>query len=167
MYDKSPFAPNAVPAPVLQRRWRKFGITFGRLMKFSRCGSRKRKIPPTQRSDDFVGWIGGKMNRVCCRAVNSFVDNPRWGSVQNEHNHILQMDLNQSTRAVGFVTENIIFHMVRQDGFVNFIAVKCQKSYCFVRMEDCAAFVWKKVLFYAAVPVCGFMAFSVPATACR
>ena len=31
----------------------------------------KRKIPPTQRSDDFVGWIGGKMNRVCCGAVNS------------------------------------------------------------------------------------------------
>jgi len=24
-------------------------------MKFSRCSSRKRKIPPTQRSDDFVG----------------------------------------------------------------------------------------------------------------
>ena len=30
----------------------------------------KRKIPPTQRSDDFVGWIGGKMNQVCCGAVN-------------------------------------------------------------------------------------------------
>ena len=49
----------------------KAGITFGRLMKFSRCNlPRKRKIPPTQRSDDFVGWIGGKMNRVCCGAVN-------------------------------------------------------------------------------------------------
>ena len=33
----------------------KVGITFGRLMKFSRYGSRKRKIPLTQRSDDFVG----------------------------------------------------------------------------------------------------------------
>ena len=33
----------------------KADITFGRLMKFSRCVSRKRKIPPTQRSDDFVG----------------------------------------------------------------------------------------------------------------
>ena len=48
----------------------KAGITFGRLMKFSRYVSRKRKIPPTQRSDDFVGWIGGKMNRVCCGAVD-------------------------------------------------------------------------------------------------
>ena len=33
----------------------KAGITFRRLMKFSRCVFRKRKIPPTQRSDDFVG----------------------------------------------------------------------------------------------------------------
>ena len=54
----------------VQRRWRKVGITFGRLMNFSWCVSRKRKIPPTQRSDDFVGWIGGKMNQVCCGAVD-------------------------------------------------------------------------------------------------
>ena len=33
----------------------KAGITSGRLMKFSRCVTHKRKIPPTQRSDDFVG----------------------------------------------------------------------------------------------------------------
>ena len=26
-------------------------------MNFSRCVSRKRKIPPTQRSDDFVGGL--------------------------------------------------------------------------------------------------------------
>ena len=37
----------------VQRRWRKVGITFGRLMKFSRCVSRKRKIPPMQHSDGF------------------------------------------------------------------------------------------------------------------
>ena len=30
-------------------------ITSGRLMKFSRYVPHKRKIPPTQRSDDFVG----------------------------------------------------------------------------------------------------------------
>ena len=53
-----------------QRRWRKVGITFGRLMKFSRCVPHKKRIPPTQRSDDFVGWNGGKMNRVCCGAVD-------------------------------------------------------------------------------------------------
>ena len=33
----------------------KAGITFGRLMKFSRYVPHKRKIQPTQRSDDFVG----------------------------------------------------------------------------------------------------------------
>ena len=49
----SPFVPNEVPAPVLQWRWRKIGITFGRLMKFSRCGSHKRRIPLTQRSNGF------------------------------------------------------------------------------------------------------------------
>ena len=37
----------------VQRRWRKVGIMFGRLMRFSRCVSRKRKIPPMQHSDGF------------------------------------------------------------------------------------------------------------------
>ena len=32
---------------------RKAGITLGRLMKFSRYGFPKKKIPPTQRSDGF------------------------------------------------------------------------------------------------------------------
>ena len=40
------------------------------LWNFQGMASQKRKIPPTQRSDDFVGWIGGKMNQVCCGAVN-------------------------------------------------------------------------------------------------
>ena len=35
------------------RSWR--SISFRRLMKDSRCSFPKRKIPPTQRSDDFVG----------------------------------------------------------------------------------------------------------------
>ena len=34
---------------------KKVDITSGRLMKFSRYVPHKRKIPPTQRSDDFVG----------------------------------------------------------------------------------------------------------------
>ena len=58
----SPFAPNAVPAPVcaaalsgsLTESVRSsHGITFRRLMRFSRCVSRKRKIPPMQHSDGF------------------------------------------------------------------------------------------------------------------
>ena len=47
---------------------------FGELYNHIRFYLWKRKIPPTQRSDDFVGWIGGKMNRMCCGAVSSFVD---------------------------------------------------------------------------------------------
>ena len=54
----------------VQRRWRKVGITFGRLMKFSRCSSLKEKYRPRSIAMDFVGWIGGKMNRVCCGAVD-------------------------------------------------------------------------------------------------
>ncbi len=46
------------------------------------------------------------------------------GSVQNEHDHILWMALDQSTKAVGFVTENIMIRKVRQDGFAKFIVVK-------------------------------------------
>ena len=123
----SPFTPNAVPAPVLQRRcparpqkvwghgavsrsdglckiqgtvWRKPGAVqtlqpasfkhknntlrlcsqqpktnFGRLNNYIRFYLWKRKIPPTQRSDDFVGWNGGKTNRVCCGAVKIFMGN--------------------------------------------------------------------------------------------
>ena len=75
---------------------------FGRLNNYIRFYLWKRKIPPTQRSDDFVGWISGKMNRVCCGAVCSFWAIIRWkwwlsrwepttfcGCVQNEHDHIL------------------------------------------------------------------------------
>ena len=52
----SPFAPNEVPAPVYAAALtKKVDITSGRLMKFSRYVPHKRKIPPTQRSDDFVG----------------------------------------------------------------------------------------------------------------
>ena len=123
----SPFTPNAVPAPVLQRRcparpqkawghgavsrsdglwriqgtvWRKPGAVqtlqpasfkhknstfqlysqqlktiFRRLNNYIRFYLWKRKIPPTQRSDDFVGWNGGKIDRVCCGAVKIFMGN--------------------------------------------------------------------------------------------
>ena len=51
------------------------------------------------------------------------------GSVQNEHDHILWMVLDQSTKSVGFVTENIMVCRERQDGFTKFIAVKQYKYY--------------------------------------
>ena len=58
------------------------------------------------------------------RGGKFFRDNPRRGSVQNEHDHILWMVLDQSTKSVGFVTENIMVRKARQDGFEKFIVVK-------------------------------------------
>ena len=75
---------------------------FGRLNNYIRFYLWKRKIPPTQRSDDFVGWSKRQNESGVLRGGKSFRDNPRWGSVQNEHDHILWMACNQSTRAVGF-----------------------------------------------------------------
>ena len=86
----------------VQRRWRKVGITFGRLMKFSRCVSRKRKIPPMQHSDGFCRVKQRQNESGVLRGGEFFRDNPRRGSVQNEHDHILWKGSNQSTRAVGF-----------------------------------------------------------------
>ena len=111
----------------VQRRWRKVGITFGRLMRFSRRVSRKRKIPPMQHSDGFCRVKQRQNESGVLRGGWSFRDNPRRGSVQNEHDHILWMVSNQSTKSVGFVTENIMVCRVRQDGFAKFIAVKRQK----------------------------------------
>ena len=47
----------------VQRRWRKVGITFGRLMKFSRCSSLKEKYRPRSAAMILSGetaakWIG-------------------------------------------------------------------------------------------------------------
>ena len=46
------------------------------------------------------------------------------GGVQNEHDHILWMVSNQSTKLVGFVTENIMVCKVSQDVFAKFIKIK-------------------------------------------
>ena len=86
----------------VQRCWRKVGITFGRLMRFSRCVSRKRKIPPMQHSDGFCRVKQRQNESGVLRGGEFFRDNPRRGSVQNEHDHILWKGSNQSTRAVGF-----------------------------------------------------------------
>ena len=46
------------------------------------------------------------------------------GAAVNEHDHILWMVLDQSTKEVGFVTENIMVCRGCQNGFSKFIAVK-------------------------------------------
>ena len=55
----------------LQRRWLKSRYhvwTAHKIFKVLFSAEKKNTAP--QRSDDFVGWIGGKMNRVCCGAVD-------------------------------------------------------------------------------------------------
>ena len=86
---------------------------------------------------DFVGWSrrqnesgvlrGGKFFRgLFLTEVVSLTVRPTTfcGSVQNEHDLILWMAPDESTKSVGFVTENIMVHKVRQDDFAKFIAVK-------------------------------------------
>ena len=164
----SPFAPNAVPAPVLQRRcparphkvwghgtvsrsdglckiqgtvWRKPGAVrtlqpasfkhkdntlqlwsqqpktnFERLNNYIRFYLWKRKIPPTQRSDDFVGWNGGKIDRVCCGAVCSF-----WAIIHWKW-WLLRWEL--PLLSAGFGIKGTMEAWVRQDSFAKFIVVK-------------------------------------------
>ena len=137
----------------VQRRWRKVGITFGRLMKFSRCVSRKRKIPPMQHSDGFCRVKQRQNESGVLRGGEFFRDNPRRGSVQNEHDHILWMVSNQSTKSVRFVTENIMFRKVRQDDFEKFMTVKHKKSYYLAQIEVYLTFLLKRCPFYAAASV--------------
>ena len=125
----------------MQRRWRKVGITSGRLMKFSRCNLPwKRKIPPTQRSDDFVGWIGGKMNRVCCGAVASFVDfsftevvgltvitnHFLWLCSKWTRPHLVD-EFEPIHKINGIYKKNTTVCRMRQEGFEKFIEVKQEK----------------------------------------
>ena len=62
----------------------------------------KEKYRPRSAAMDFVGWSKRQNESGVLRGGKSFRDNPRWGSVQNEHDHILWKGSNQSTRAVGF-----------------------------------------------------------------
>ena len=96
----------------------------------------KRKIPPTQRSDDFVGWIGGKIDRVCCGAVSSFVDFPHGNGGSHGDNHHFLWQCSKWTRPYlvddfkpihkisGIYKENTTVCGIRQDGFAKFIVVK-------------------------------------------
>ena len=113
----------------------------------------KRKIPPRSTGKEFCrGETAAKWSGVL-RGGKSFRDNPRWGSVQNEHDHILWMVSNQSTKSVRFVTENIMFRKVRQDDFEKFMTVKHKKSYYFAQIEVYLIFLLKKCPFYAAASV--------------
>ena len=67
----SPFAPNEVPAPVCAAALA--GKPVSRpvgLWNFQGAFPVKEKYRPCSIAMDFVGWNSGKMNRVCCGAVN-------------------------------------------------------------------------------------------------
>ena len=55
-----------------------------------------------QRSDEFCRVNRRQNESGVLRGGKFFRDNPRRGSVQNEHDHILWMAFDQSTRTVGF-----------------------------------------------------------------
>ena len=67
----------------------KAGITFGRLMKFSRCVSRKRKIPPKQHSDGFCRVKQRQNESGVLRGGTFFPGNrsPKSGGYHGEHHH--------------------------------------------------------------------------------
>ena len=97
-------------------------------MKFSRYVSHKEKYRPSSAAMDFVGanrrqnesgvLRGGKFFRglFLTEAVGlTVITTTSCGGVQNEHDHILWMVSNQSTKLVGFVTENITVCRESQD----------------------------------------------------
>ena len=72
----SPFAPNEVPAPVLQRRWRKSRYhvrTAHEIFKVLFSAEKKNTAP--QQAKNFVGVKRRQNDRVCCEAVNLFMEN--------------------------------------------------------------------------------------------
>ena len=70
-----PFAPNEVPAPVCAAALTKSRYHVRSAHEIFKVRfPQKEKYRPCSAAMDFVEWIGGKMNRVCCGAVSSFAD---------------------------------------------------------------------------------------------
>jgi hypothetical protein len=93
-------------------------------MKFSRCVSRKRKIPPTQyRRRILSGETDGKIDRVCCGAVNLsgiihgeavFKMNTTTSCGEIQATPQNRWDLQENTTVCG----------IRQEDFEKFMAIK-------------------------------------------
>ena len=136
----SPFAPNEVPAPVLQRRWRKVGITFGRLMKFSRYVSHKEKYRPSSAAMDFVGvnrrqnesgvLRGGKF--FCGLSLTEVVgltvitNHFLWLCSKWTRPHLVD-EFEPIHKINGIYKKNTTACRMRQEGFEKFIEVKQEK----------------------------------------
>ena len=68
----SPFAPNEVPAPVLQRRWLESRYHVRTAYEIFKVLPPKKKNAAPQQAKNFVGVKRRQNDRVCCRAVRSF-----------------------------------------------------------------------------------------------
>ena len=124
----------------VQRRWRKVGITFGRLMRFSRCVSRKRKIPPMQHSDGFCrvkqrqnesGVLrGGKF--FCGLSLTEVVgltvitNHFLWLCSKWTRPHLVD-EFEPIHKINGIYKKNTTACRMRQEGFEKFIEVKQEK----------------------------------------
>ena len=124
----------------LQRRWRKVCITFGRLMKFSRCVSHKKRKPPTQRSDGFCrvnrrqnesGVLrGGKFFRGLFLTevvgLTVITNHFRWLCSKWTWPHFVD-GVRPIHKISGIYKENTTVCRIRQEGFEKFIEVKREK----------------------------------------
>ena len=123
----------------VQRRWWKVGIAFGRLMKFSRCVSRK-KIPPMQHSDGFCrvkqrqnesGVLrGGKF--FCGLSLTEVVgltvitNHFLWLCSKWTRPHLVD-EFEPIHKINGIYKKNTTACRMRQEGFEKFIEVKQEK----------------------------------------
>ena len=110
----SPFAPNEVPAPVLQRRWRKSRYhvrTAHEIFKVLFSAEKKNTAHAVQ-AKDFVGVKQRQNESGVLRGGKSF---------HRKQNLTMSHFIANS---VGFAIKGITDCRARQDVFANFIAVK-------------------------------------------
>ena len=112
----SPFAPNEVPAPVLQRRGLESRYHVRTAHEIFKVRSQKRKRPPTQyRRRILSGETAAKRSGVL-RGGTFFLG--------NHPLKVVVIMVRTTTFQAGFGIEGIMEAQVRQDGFAKFIAVK-------------------------------------------
>ena len=99
----------------------------------------KEKYRPCSIAMDFVGWNSGKMNRVCCGAVNSSWTFPHGSGGSHGDNQPLSVavfKMNTTTSCgwiwtnpqnQGIYKKNTTVCRMRQEGFEKFIEVKQEK----------------------------------------
>ena len=110
----------------VQRRWRKVGITFGRLMKFSRCSSLKEKYRPRSAAMILSGetaakWIGCVAGRLIFQGWSTARQCSKW-----TRPHLVD-EFEPIHKINGIYKKNTTACRMRQEGFEKFIEVKQEK----------------------------------------